>query len=211
MTVLNQLVKKCKVDRGLIVTKLKKTKDDRRARTNPITARSKARGGREHIRAEVEPGGMVYLKSDGDKHTSRNPLLVTAVDGQKVSVQRHSTPLHKDPAKITSQELKIDEKFLYVPPHRRVGGRERTTAGQTRGWTTSPRRLSSQVPGRQEYVWIPVDPPDDSEDYLEERPHPRQEMRQVPQEEQEERPQQEEREELEEPQEEQEAHPQQEE
>ena len=62
--------------------KLKKTKDDRKARTNPITARSKARGGKEHIRAEVEPGDMVYLRSDGDKHTARNPLLVTAVKDQ---------------------------------------------------------------------------------------------------------------------------------
>ena len=182
--------------------KLKKTKEDRKARTNPITARSKARGGKEHIRAEVEPGGIVYLRSDGDKHTARNPMLVTAVDGQKVSVQRvlHSTPLHKDPPKITSQELKIDEKFLYVPPHRRAGGRARTTGGQTWGRTTSPLR-TSQVPCRREEVWIPVDPPDDLDDYLEERPHPRQVVRQVPRGEREERPQREEQEELEEPQE----------
>ena len=186
--------------------KLAQTKDDRKAKTNPITARSKARGGKEHIRAEVEPGGIVYLRSDGDKHTARNPMLVTAVDGQKVSVQRvlHSTPLHKDPPKITSQELKIDEKFLYVPPHRRAGGRARTTGGQTWGRTTSPLRTSPQVPCRREEVWIPVDPPDDLDDYLEERPHPRQVVRQVPRGEREERPLRAVQEEFEEPQEEQE-------
>jgi hypothetical protein len=66
---------------------------------------------------------MVYLKSDGDKHTARDPLLVTSGEEQKVTVQKvlHSTPLHKDPPKITSQKMRIDEKFLYVPPHRKGG------------------------------------------------------------------------------------------
>ena len=163
--------------------KLKKTKDDRRARTNPITARSKARGGKEHIRAEVEPGKIVYLKSDGDKHAARDPLLVTAVEGQKVSVQKvlHSTPLHKDPPKITSQKLKIEEKFLYVPPHRkggispgsagdswwRGGGRVGMAERQMRGGPEAPRGPSVQAGGRPEEVWTPVDPPDLSDDYLE--------------------------------------------
>ena len=144
--------------------KLKETKENRKARTDPITAKSKARGGKEHIRAEVEPGDMVYLKSDRDKHTARDPLLVTAVEEQKVTVQKvlHSTPLHKDPPKITSQKLRIEEKFLYVPPHRkrgisprsaedswwRGGGRARAAEGQVQGGPEVQRGPTAQVGGR---------------------------------------------------------------
>jgi hypothetical protein len=59
-------------------------------------------------------------------------------------------------------------------------------------------------------VWRPVDPPNDSEDYLEEQLQPRRDVHQVLQREQEERPTLEEHEEQEGPQEEQGMHPQQE-
>ena len=65
---------------------------------------------------------MVFLKKDGDKHTARDPFIVTTT-GPKVTVQkmRHTGPNSLVPPRITSDKLKIDPKFLYIPPHRRLG------------------------------------------------------------------------------------------
>ena len=68
------------------------------------------------------PGQVVFLKKDGDKHTARDPFIVTNT-GPRITVQRmcHTNPHSSAPPRITSDQLKIDPKFLYVPPHRRLG------------------------------------------------------------------------------------------
>ena len=103
-------------DNKLIQDKLKK-----RIKTNEASAHSKAPIGRQHTPTKINPGQIVYSRNDGSKHDARDPLLVIGTEGSKIKVQRilHShTPSNKSP-KITSQKIVADEKFLYVPPHRR--------------------------------------------------------------------------------------------
>ena len=56
-----------------------------------------------------------------EKNMARDPLLVTAVDKETVTVQKvlHSRPPDGVPPKINLQKFRIAEKFLYVPLHRR--------------------------------------------------------------------------------------------
>ena len=69
----------------------------------------------------VQPGQLVYLKAEGNKHKVRDPLLVTGVEKGRVIANRlaHSTHPGGPPPKFTEQKLRVDPKFLYVPPHRR--------------------------------------------------------------------------------------------
>ena len=74
----------------------------------------------------LQPGQVVYIKGEGDKHTSRNPHIVTGVEDNKVIANKilHSTSSEAPPPRITSQKVKLDPKFLYVPPHRRQAGHQ---------------------------------------------------------------------------------------
>ena len=102
------------------------------------------------------PGQMVFLKKDGDKHTARDPLIVTNT-GSRVTVQRmcHSNPNSSAPPRITHDRLTIDPKFLYVPPHRRLG----TPGSGQNCWRTPacpPPRPPMEPPPRQD--WRPTRP-----------------------------------------------------
>ena len=94
--------------------RLNQDKEDRKEKSNPVSAASKARGAKVRKKADMEPGDIMLLKSDGDKHTARDPLLVTMVEDSKVTMQKvlHSSHLHKAAPRINSQKLRIDKKFL---------------------------------------------------------------------------------------------------
>ena len=104
---------------------IKQASEVETARTNPISAKSKAPGRTPHVEQQVGQGDTVYLRSEGDKHTARNPLLVTKVaqeqGGRKVTVHKinHSNPGCRPAPDISSRKMVIDEKYLYVPPHKR--------------------------------------------------------------------------------------------
>ena len=70
---------------------------------------------------QVQPGQLVFIKGEGNKHQARDPLIVTEVNQGKVLGKRvlHSTHPGGLAPRITSPELKLDPKFLYIPPHRR--------------------------------------------------------------------------------------------
>ena len=73
----------------------------------------------------------------GDKHTARDPFLVTVVEDSKVTMQKvlHSSHLHKAAPRINSQKLRIDEKFLYAPPASRrpaTGGEEKPASREAK-------------------------------------------------------------------------------
>ena len=135
---------------------IKQAKEKETARTNPLSARSKAPGGDLHVEQQVGQGDIVYLRSEGDKHTARNPLLVKKVkEGTKVTVNPilHSTPNCRPAPNISSRELEIEERYLYVPPHRRR--RVPVNSADDPWWrtkdpvqATSPSKTSGWQPNR---------------------------------------------------------------
>ena len=54
----------------------KRLGQDKKVQSRTNTDTSRARGTKMHDPADLGPGGVVYLKSDGRKHTNRDPLLV---------------------------------------------------------------------------------------------------------------------------------------
>ena len=62
----------------------------------------------------VAPGQLVYIKAEGTKHSSRNPLVVTRDEGRMVTAQKmlRATPAHTGLPKIQSRKLRIDKRFL---------------------------------------------------------------------------------------------------
>ena len=53
----------------------------------------------------------------------------------------HTRPNSSAPPRITSDQLKIDPKFLYIPPHRRLG-----TPGSGQHWRAHPTPRPPPVP-----------------------------------------------------------------
>ena len=142
---------------------------EEKVKSNPQTARSKAPKGKEHVKTDPQPGQLVYLKSDLSKHVARNPLLVTNVEKKKVEVQKvlHTTSHHQVPPRIVSQKMRIDERFLYVPPHRRV---QQPQLNKHKGsddawWRAHPGRgRGPSVPAPPRPPWTPINPQADGED-----------------------------------------------
>ena len=112
----------------------------------------------------AEKGQLVYLKEEGSKHTTRNPLIVTEVGEKKLTVQRllHQAPQARLPPRIQYDKLHVDPKFLhiprYIPPHRRPGFIHDHPQGER------PPHCQPAPPPPQ--VWRPVEvlPDDDDED-----------------------------------------------
>ena len=117
----------------------------------------------------VHPGQLVYLKAEGNKHKVRDPLLVTGVKENRVTANRlvHSTHPGGPPPKITEQKLKVDPKFLYVPPHKR---HPLTTTWSTVSNMPPPSRGRAQnlakPPPSPNTSWRPTRPyrPEDDDD-----------------------------------------------
>ena len=103
--------------------KLGLAKDGKKETRNHSTTKSKAGGGKEHVKLNVRPGDIVYLRSDSGMDMARIPHLVTSVDGNRVTAQKLFSlqAYHDVPSRITSPKLQIDDKFLYIPPYRRQG------------------------------------------------------------------------------------------
>ena len=139
-------------DNKLIEDKLKKRRDN-----HEVSAHSKAPGAKKHTPSKIVPGQIVFARDDGSKHDARDPLLVTSVDGTKIKVQKmlhsHTTASHSP--KITSEKIIADEKFLYVPPHRRHHKKLEGLAVQ-RSSEDSWWRHSSPTAARTATPWTPT-------------------------------------------------------
>ena len=85
-----------------------------RRERQPAAKPGDTRGPKPHKPATIKPGQVVFIRSEGNKHTSRDPLLVTSVEGKTVTGHRmlRMTPAHQGLPKITSRKLHVDEKFL---------------------------------------------------------------------------------------------------
>ena len=154
-------------DRKLIEEKVEK-----KTERNKSSALSKAPRGKIHETPNIQPGQIVYARDDGSKHNARDPLLVTAVDGKKVKVQKilHSHPTAAKSPKITSQEITADEKFLYVPPHRRSNPPQRQGSSDDTWWRgTRPTTRTSSTTTATPTKWTPTqryDYNDDDDDEI---------------------------------------------
>ena len=149
--------------------RLREAKMENKARANPQTARSKAPKGKEHVQSTPQQGQMVYLKSDLSKHVARDPLVVTSVDKDKVGVYKmlHSTAQHRAPPRLDYRRMEIDERFLYVPPHKRAQADQARQRSSADPWWRAPpaqgRGPPDPTPPRP--PWNPIRPlTDDEED-----------------------------------------------
>ena len=115
-------------------------------------------------------GQLVYVREGLSKHEARDPLLVTGVQGTKVRVQKvlHSHETSNKPPKITSEKVTVDEKFLYVPPHKRPGNNLPQGSSDDSWWrrgpSTAPRILPS-TPTTGSTTWTPTHRPEDDDLY----------------------------------------------
>jgi hypothetical protein len=142
--------------------KLMQDKLQKRIQNHTSSAKSKAPKGKQHISSKIIPGQIVYARNDGSKHDARDPLLVTGTDGNKIRVQKilHSHTSTDKAPKITSQQIVADEKFLYVPPHRRNGNFPLKSSFEDSWWRGGDR----PVPAKQRTQWVPTHRYDYSDD-----------------------------------------------
>ena len=90
----------------------KQVREERRCAQNQSAARAKTPSP-----TSISPGQLVYIKSEGSKHTARDPLVVTSVQGKMVTGQKmlRATPAHPGLPKITSDRMRVDRRFLSAP------------------------------------------------------------------------------------------------
>ena len=93
-----------------------------RSENHKHSIKSKARGGRDCEVPDCKPGDIVYVKSQGSKHETKNPYIVTE-DGEDLSkvvirkVLHPHTTVSKSPT-FSSDKKVVDRKFLFRPSRR---------------------------------------------------------------------------------------------
>jgi len=83
-------------------------REARREHHNPTAAKARAPSGAKPPPTKViKPGQMVFIKGEGDKHSSREPLLVTSTEGKMITAQkvRRATPGHTGQPKVPAVSL----------------------------------------------------------------------------------------------------------
>ena len=153
-------------DKKIFEEKLKKRKEN-----HPISSKSKSTSGKQHIPANVSPGQLVYVRDALSKHEARNPLLVTGVQGTKINAKKvlHSHDNSMKNPKITSEEITVDEKFLYVPPHRRKTANLGKGSSSDSWWRKPQQMKTPEVLSS----WTPTHRPANDEDcYVDLPPSP---------------------------------------
>ena len=89
----------------------------KRLQNHDSSSRSKAPGGKAQVVPSLEKGEIVYIKSHGDKHHSRDPHIVIQ-DSQDSSVLRkalHSSPQDDRPPSLSSKDRTVANKFIFKP------------------------------------------------------------------------------------------------
>ena len=135
-----------------------------RRERQPVAEPGNPRGPKPHKPSTITPGQIVYLKSDGTKHTSRDPLLVTSVKGKTVSAQK-MLRAHQGLAKITSPKLHIDERFLAALTSGNFSARKHPNKP---GPESSNWRADMRPAPKPPHVWHPVGPQVDYDEIYEE-------------------------------------------
>ena len=109
----------------------------------------------------VTPGQTVFAAEKVTKHDTRDPLLVTGVDGEKVKVQKvlHSYEASARGPKINSEEIIVNRKRLYVIPQRREKRQWAATSSDPWWRASCPPWRGSSSPS----VSVPTTPPPTSQ------------------------------------------------
>ena len=145
-------------DNKLMAEKLQKRREN-----HPVSLKSKSPSAKEHVGADVVPGQLVYVRDGLTKHEARDPLLVTGVEGSKVRVQKvlHSHDNSIKSPKITSEKITVDEKFLYVPPHRRSIKTTNYGSSNDSWWRRTPPTIPETITD-----WTPTHRQEDDDWYV---------------------------------------------
>jgi hypothetical protein len=152
-------------DKKIIDDKIQKSKEN-----HPVSSKSKSPSGKPHNPADVSPGQLVYVRDGLSKHDARDPLLVTGVEGTKVRAKKvlHSHDNSSKNPRISSEKITVDEKFLYVPPHRRTSVSLEQGSSNDSWWRRSqPVKIKNVISS-----WTPTHRPEDDEDCYMDLPPP---------------------------------------
>ena len=140
-------------------SKFKEVREARREHHNPTAAKARAPTGAKLPPTKViRPGQMVFIKGEGDKHSSREPLLVTSTEGKMITAQkvRRATPGHTGQPKVTSYKLRMDQRFLSSPfgpaPSASTSRNWREDMHSARSHQISPPHLADTT-GTTESAW----------------------------------------------------------
>ena len=91
--------------------KLSEDQSTLRAASQQYSARCKAKGNPPALAADVMPGSLVYIKSDGDKAQGRERYLVTTVKGNSCTLQK----LSESKLRSKPYQLKLTEIYPVTP------------------------------------------------------------------------------------------------
>ena len=129
----------------------------KRKENHDSSARSKAPKAKPTIKPKIVPGQIVYARSEGSKHEARDPLLVTEVLDGKVKVMKvlHTHSNSSKLPKISSEKILADEKFLYIPPHKRSGSLTKQRSSDDSWWRDSPPQTKNHPTNPTPKQWTP--------------------------------------------------------
>ena len=101
---------------------LRDDKQEKRQANQISSAKSKTPKGKLLTKPEVEPGNIVYVKSDGSKHECRDPYMVMGRSGSKVATRKmlHTSLNAERSPTLSNQVYNIDQKFLFQISESRV-------------------------------------------------------------------------------------------
>ena len=89
-----------------------------RERNHPYLSRSRAPKGREQSTPALKQGDLVFMKSSGPKHTTRDPHVVIGKDqSNKILLRKAINTLHSAPGStnLSHRTKRVDSKFLFKP------------------------------------------------------------------------------------------------
>ena len=102
-------------------SKLQSQQKHKREENHGPSAKSKAPSGKQQVLPHLEQGEIVYIKSHGDKHTTRDPHIVIK-DSDESSVLRkalHSSPQDTRPPSLSPLDRTVAKKFIFKPRSQR--------------------------------------------------------------------------------------------
>ena len=132
---------------------------ERRRENHQTSAKSKAPNhAKPHVPDNISPGQLVYIRDGMSKHEVRDPHIVTSVQDNKIKVQKilHSHSSSNKNPKITSEKIVVDEKYLYVPPHRRKPAPQYQGSSNDLWWRKSMTSTLEKTSPNKKVEWTPT-------------------------------------------------------
>ena len=114
------------------------------------SAKSKAPSGKPQHSPELSRGDIVYVKTHGSKHETRDPHIVVETSDQSATLRKamHFSPQDVRPVKMAPKDRIVATKFIYRPKHQ-----------STRSSPDFQLPRNDDVQDDEELICIPVGPP----------------------------------------------------